>query len=673
MMKSKLLSRSFFFDRLDAVKGSLLAFGLITLIYNFLFACTRVMYVADGMPLDDVLGLLDYAVLLRYFVTVALPIITSGAFAFANDRSSTDFYMCLPFDKGTMARSTMLASFIGGVSVVTVSALSSTVVVLFGLPYGILLDPVAIICEFLALIVVSAMAVAVSGLISSATGKRGTAIISSFLLLTVPRIVMFMLNETLVCLDDRLVIGRFFHFFDNEPNLFTALFVQNDGAALNILSYLYSAAIAFVAAWFAGKYFKSRSGEHVGRDFALGSVQGLTGLLLALLLFAFGFIWICTFEAPLIILGVIVCGGGVAVLLTYATSGFKKRDPAALRAIPVFFITVAVYIGIVIGGHFAMKSYSPGVDEIKSVSIVAEIDSTAYMPMHYSDYVLIRADGVGLTDSRSVGAVANALDFDDKSVNNSNVADYVAAVLKIETVFGVDYRCLWLPLWEYEAMLLASTDTETMGDIWLDMTSELIDASVDFGGVIISGAEGRAALSTLESEIREVGTERWYETVIGDGEEDVAYITATVRHDGRLQYVYIPVPEYATRTLKYIEDEAAKIMRAEYDDMKLAFEDALSGDGESIMLYIYLSAEDGGEDEKEIAVLLAPDDSEASEIVTWLFSVIEPVYGDYAADSLTVDAFGEDIFSDVWFYQSYKLKAGVTRKELLSFFAEHGN
>ena len=153
----------------------------------------------------------------------------------------------------------------------------------------------------------------------------------------------------------------------------------------------------------------------------------------------------------------------------------------------------------------------------------------------------------------------------------------------------------------------------------------------------------------------------------------MTYITATVRHGGRLQYVYIPVPEYATRTLEYLEGEAARKMREEYDEMKSALEAALSGEGEEMVLYLYLSAEDGGEDEKELAAFVSEGDEDARVIVEWLFTVIEPVYGDYAPDTLTVDAYGEDIFSDLWFYQSYKLKSGVTRKDLLSFFAEHGN
>lgn len=613
---------------------------------------------------------IDYAIAVEFFdinssasafVTVFMPVVTVIAYSFLTKRCDSDFYESLPVTRRAMLISGALALISASVVILLVS---TAVPLLILIPcYGktVILSFGRVLLSLLACILGSILAVLAALVAVSVTGKISDAIVVSFMLLCAPRLIMGMINLTLELLNPMLVSNHVIPFFNNEYNLFTALIMDNHAALYSVWPYLYSivlAAVYFAAAFYL---FKIRKSEYATHSFANKYIHHITKITLCTIFVLLG-VLILAIDRYMIIISVFLFF--LAIGLYFISSVLEARKEknfiSSLKAFPIFILTNAVLIVFIVISNLILSSYSPTKDEISSTSVVVSDDRYYY---YYDGYVDLRSENIEITDETVRDIVAKAL---ERGADVDTVYLYNQITMKINTKSGTAYRNLYLTDDEYAEINIARSLDDDYEKLWMDISTgaESVSVSCD-DGITISGDAANSILSTMQSEINEVGFANWYSYYMY--EQPVTYISYTVYRNGKTLYVDIPVPQSLTETVEKFKEEYAKAKNEAHNHLKDTLYGALT-DSDGVEIYLYYWAE---KDYYTIDAVISDSNADSQKIVDGFLSLISLDMSDYDDYTITVNCYSNDLSTED-IYIEYTLKEGVTESQVVEFFKTYG-
>lgn len=613
---------------------------------------------------------IDYAIAVEFFdinssasafVTVFMPVVTVIAYSFLTKRCDSDFYESLPVTRRAMLISGALALISASVVILLVS---TAVPLLILIPcYGktVILSFGRVLLSLLACILGSILAVLAALVAVSVTGKISDAIVVSFMLLCAPRLIMGMINLTLELLNPMLVSNHVIPFFNNEYNLFTALIMDNHAALYSVWPYLYSivlAAVYFAAAFYL---FKIRKSEYATHSFANKYIHHITKITLCTIFVLLG-VLILAIDRYMIIISVFLFF--LAIGLYFISSVLEARKEknfiSSLKAFPIFILTNAILIVFIVISNLILSSYSPTKDEISSTSVVVSDDRYYY---YYDGYVDLRSENIEITDETVRDIVAKAL---ERGADVDTVYLYNQITMKINTKSGTAYRNLYLTDDEYAEINIARSLDDDYEKLWMDISTgaESVSVSCD-DGITISGDAANSILSTMQSEINEVGFANWYSYYMY--EQPVTYISYTVYRNGKTLYVDIPVPQSLTETVEKFKEEYAKAKNEAHNHLKDTLYGALT-DSDGVEIYLYYWAE---KDYYTIDAVISDSNADSQKIVDGFLSLISLDMSDYDDYTITVNCYSNDLSTED-IYIEYTLKEGVTESQVVEFFKTYG-
>ncbi len=613
---------------------------------------------------------IDYAIAVEFFdinssasvfVTVFMPIVTVIAYSFLTKRCDSDFYESLPVTRRAMLISGALALISSSVVILLVS---TAVPLLILIPcYGktVTLSFGRVLLSLLACILGSILAVLAALVAVSVTGKISDAIVVSFMLLCAPRLIMGMINFTLELLNPMLVSNHVIPFFNNEYNLFTVLIMDNHAALYSVWPYLYSivlAAVYFAAAFYL---FKIRKSEYATHSFANKYVHHITKITFCTVFVLLG-VLILAIDRYMIIISVFLflLAIGLYFISSVLEARKEKNFISSLKAFPIFILTNAILIVFIVISNLILSSYSPTKDEINSTSVVVSDDRYYY---YYDGYVDLRSENIEITDETVRDIVAKAL---ERGADVDTVYLYNQITMKINTKSGTAYRNLYLTDDEYAEINIARSLDDDYEKLWMDISTGAENVSISGGdGITISGDAANSILSTMQSEINEVGFANWYSYYMY--EQPVTYISYMVYRNGKTLYVDISIPQSLTETVEKFKEEYAKAKNEAHNHLKDTLYGAIT-DSDGVEIYLYYWAE---KDYYTIDAVISDSNADSQKIVDEFLSLVSLDMPDYDDHTITVNCYSNDLSTED-IYIVYTLKEGVTESQVVEFFKTYG-
>ncbi len=619
---------------------------------------------AGGSEVLTRLDLFSVASGLSSFVCVAAPIMTVIAFSFLMKRSDSDFYEALPIRREAMLISVMLAVLSSMVFVIAVSSVVGVAVITPCIGKTVSYDFLRGFVEALCLLLCTVLAVLGSSVAISVTGTVRNAWLVAVTLLFVPRMILALINNSVMMLCPALVKGHVIPLFDNNYNLLTALFLGNDKVAFNPWAYLYTVIISAVYFIVALTLFKKRKSEFAAHSFTSKIARHMTAVLISVYVAMLGVYLVCI-DTWLILISAFVFAFAIGIFFAYEliTSRREKRSvTSALVAFTACIGAVVIAVATVFISSFVLGSYSPDAEDIESVSLSPELAEDTFGFLTYEQYVTLRCENVKLDDELSRNIVAKAL---ERGYDGTNSRDYISVALKIDTGF-VTYRRVSLTPEEHLALSSLFAENTAYKDLWMKVSDGAIAPTIH-GSVDITGEGAERVLGVMEAEIAEIGFDEWFSIYYGSYNEYAANINFEAIYGNDVYMVSLGIYEQMPKTYSVYLEELQMAAENTYDEILESLTDAASGEGEELNLYATLYTEfDGYYIETVIS------DGTASEgLVSELFALVEPTaYGNESAYSISISVYGDGINSKS-LYAEFSVSA-QSIDELRELFKKYG-
>ena len=341
MKKNDIFSYSFYRDSLLRLRlfGIICAvvFAVPSAVNSFAYLIALFNPSVQGEIVVELVSVASLVGNLYTFVPIVIPIMTVFTFSFLMKRKGADFYGALPVSRGAMAVSGMLAVLTVSVFVISVTVASGMVFLLPGLgliEYDVLLS----IGEFFSLILSSLLAIVISTLAVSVTGTALNAVMTTYIFMFIPRMLLVHINVSLGALNhslDEAVIS----FFDRKYNLLFA-FARGNEILTDVWSFVYTILLIAVIGWLSVILFKRRPSEAATHPFVYPIARHISRILLATLVSSLGII--IFLAIPLLaLISVILVIHSVIVYFVYELITGRKEGQFKQA-----LITFPIYVGL---------------------------------------------------------------------------------------------------------------------------------------------------------------------------------------------------------------------------------------------------------------------------------------------------------------------------------------
>lgn len=661
-----------------------LRFCLDTLHRQRVFALVALILVVAGSLMSNIAFLLDYflsfgqatdtSMLTRLslldlnsslgtLVYILAPLMTVTSFSFLTKRSEADFYEALPIRRGAMIISGALAVLGIVAAIIAVSSLSEILIISPCIGKTVDYSFLEGLYSSFGVLLAAILAVAGTMVAVSLTGTVKSAVVTAASILFVPRMVLALVNNSVMGLAPVLVKGHVIPLFDNNYNILTALLLGNKGVLNNPFAYLYTALLAAIYSILAYILFLRRKSETATHPFVCPIARHVTSVLGAVYLAMLG-VYLISVDQLLIAVAVILFVLSLLFYFAYEMiSGRREKSfGSTVKAFPVMLCTVGILVAAVFISSSILGSYSPEADEIDSVSLSTDLGEETYGYISYSQYVTLRSENVRLTDGESKKIVSEAL---KRGYDDNLRGDYISIVLKIDS--GLDhYRRVSLTAEEYERLLSILSENEDYKALWMKVSEGAVSPMIH-GTADVFGEGALRVLRTMEKEIGEIGFEKWCLLNSGYG-ESAANVQYTVKHSNVYYTVTVDVFVEMPKTYAVYLEELDKATAVAYDSLKRSLTEAAEGEGESLKLSV--SAYGIEYDGYYVDVLISDDDYSRA-LVRELFELCEAKKPDAENGfALSLYTYSDDLSSDGEYAEFNVPKERLGALE--SFFEKHG-
>ena len=515
---------------------------------------------------------LDASFMMLFAMFVGAPLITLSIFSFLNKRSSSDFYHAIPHKRETLYGSfiaAVLTWVVGGMWVttaisVTIYATSSYTIIHLGSIILVLIGMSAA-----CLLVISGISLAMA-----VTGTGLSNIITSGLILLLPRLLMSMFITMIVDVT-RIVsyadFGLFGNFSRNIPiGIITHIFFfyrhYNESIHQIITrGTLYTFVLAVVYLILAGYLFKKRHSElatNPGTRFTQPIIRIAVTFIMTLP--AIGMIVTNYLYGDDTFLGVLIFY--LIALIGYFAYEFftTKRIPKIVKMVPGLLIVVILNIGFIVGVRIGRSVILQeiNVNNISSITIV-NLNPDDW---GRNSYVGLNARGMEIHDAQIAQFLGETLNYNINNIRDEGENDYWSwwEGTQIRIRFNIDgSRNLTRNVIVTDQSTLAELliAYKPYRDLYL-MIPEDFDSAHAWGERgDLTREETYRVLDVLREEIQEVDFASWYQLVgrmrifIEDESSYLRndeWITIYVQgmSNGYYYYSNFPITELTPRTLE---------------------------------------------------------------------------------------------------------------------------
>ena len=475
-MKNKLISKSLYNEgihqiRTIAIVHSILstALPLVSLIMSVAMSVFSHIYFIEPIKPEPIYF---YDLCPTFFIStfIFIPIYVSKLFDFLHKRNESDFYLSLPYTRGSIIISFSMAIMTATVLSVALSTIVCTIAVLC-LPSFFSLVSTSVFPYALNSIVAPFLMMSIMLIGYSVSGKKSTSFIVSLMIAFLPRILIFSLTITVYSFNTFLPINHANIFLNNNLNLISGFLPLSDiltpfgsiSPKDSFIPLIYSfilAVIYFIAAYYL---FNKRPSEMSQKASISSKIQGVTRI---------AFTMAFCIPAIIMIYNIFFGSAGiewVIMLITVATVYFfavllyflyelisTRNAKNLIKAIPSFLIVIALNIGIIgimSGATVYARSFTPSTDEIKNINMLLTETQFDYLEFEDDDdnleYFFKNASEITLNDEGSREILSECL---KRSSNGRINFDKNVFNFKISTDNHTKYRTVSLKESEYQQL-----------------------------------------------------------------------------------------------------------------------------------------------------------------------------------------------------------------------------
>ena len=275
---------------------------------------------------------------LNTYIAIIIPIMSTYAFSFMMKRKSSDFYGTLPISRSAMAISGMLAVLTVSVFVILVAMIAAVVILIPCMGRTVEYEMLLSFGEFFSLVLSSILSIVISTLVISVTGTALNAVMTTYIFIFIPRMLMVHMNTSLSILN-RSYEGAIIPFFDFKYNLLYALARGNE-ILTDALSIIYTIVITALIGALAVILFKRRPSEAATHPFVYPIARHISRILLATLISSLGII--VFFAIPeLFLISLILMIHSVIVYFVYELITGRKEGQFKQS-----LVTFPIYVGL---------------------------------------------------------------------------------------------------------------------------------------------------------------------------------------------------------------------------------------------------------------------------------------------------------------------------------------
>jgi hypothetical protein len=422
--------------------------------------------IRGGAMAGDQISLKSYEIFdLGGFTMLAVPAMTFVAFSIHYKRNTADFFEHLPYTRRAMALSSLAAIASVAVAVITVSLLVPSLALIPATASGLArYDYLSAIPLALARLISSLYTMCVCFLAVSVTGTVFRSVTVALSVVLVPRCMMLVATAMLEALSPTLVSGHSIPIFNNEYNLFTALFAGNNAVLKSPGAFIYTLVLSVLILLLALWLYNRRPSETATRPFTSRIPFDIVRCAVSVLLLMVSILLIMV--AGLAILAVAII---IGVALAHLLWGYPKQS--RLKTFKNGLISFGITVGItaivalsIVVGSAVSNSYKPEKEEIEYISIAREL-SNGQGYINYADFVEICVSDIKITDDKVRELAANALSRGEPK----NYFDYTPVPVKIKSGGRERYRMLYLTAEESTVLNGSYAALEDYKQLWLSV------------------------------------------------------------------------------------------------------------------------------------------------------------------------------------------------------------
>ncbi len=352
---------------------------------------------------------------LPVFMILGAAVMTYMAFSYLNKRNASDFYHALPYTRVENVVMRFLAVMTYQIGIILLTLLVSfMVLVSSGTPFTLSFYPL-LLCGYAAgsLLVAGAVLMAMS-----VTGTLAANVLVSGLVLFLPRMILFILGQSVISLtSQRILLAHSGIFLNPAYNLVTGSLLDISRlweyygiseTLVNPGSIIYTAILGAVYFGLAVWLMKKRKSELAGRgavnpawECIFGALASLPILLVGINYYLGGTYRTMTYQSTMTILIVLAIALVVYLIIAYMMS---TRWKMVLKSLPLFAAAIVIAIGVMLGANLTADSMAtklPARDKITSISIDEETYG-AYRKNAVGNYNTLLAKQVKFTDPEVV-------------------------------------------------------------------------------------------------------------------------------------------------------------------------------------------------------------------------------------------------------------------------------
>ncbi|MDO5291210.1 MAG: hypothetical protein Q4F05_00540 [bacterium] len=445
MNNKSIFDKHLYKEGLRGLRGlGCIALGLLC-VFSVVFSMVYILndyfnYYTSAMELFNILTL-HYTVIYFIIIILIVPIFTLKTFYFLTTRNGSDFYHSIPHTKKCL-----LATF--GASILTWTSICIVVPCLLSyiinsIASGTLLSIISLLTVLLHIFVAAALVMSVICIACAVTGTILTNIITTAIILFIPRLLLYAFR-LLLSVYTSSAIARNSFLFGTKCNLIVQSILDLGNPYYYLYNYkplIYSLILSILYFIIAVVLFERRPSEIAMKPTLGKRLQAFLCIVLGTAFSVFPIALMVSYRlrafigtsSPIMFYVItmyllIVIGMGMYELLT--TRRIRNLVHIIPRTLILFVINLLIIGGLSLGKH-AVYSYSPGKEEIKSVSFEFDpyVDDSLFL--YRINSTLLYAYSAGVTDYYDVTDSNDYLlnKFNEYSTNDDEVKEIIANAL----------------------------------------------------------------------------------------------------------------------------------------------------------------------------------------------------------------------------------------------------
>ena len=531
MNNKKVFSFHMFLQTLKQTRlAGFIMMAVITLI-SVVPIISSLSYIKEYKQVNNVGGISGNYFLVLVFIIV-VPVISLIVWSFLNKRSSSDFYHSIPYTRLCiyLSKTAAIITWIAGILVV--SYVSQAVLFMANRQY-FNVDYATMFRMYLSIFICSLLCMAIINVSISITGNILSNICVTGLIMFLPRFIALMVTELTVFHGEAYMISNSgVGLLDSSNNMIVgwvfSVFDMYNGSTgiadmvLSLTSNLYTLVLALIYIALGALLFVKRKSETAGKA-ANGKV--LPMIIRTLIGFSIAFIGVMiaytSFDNDETIAVVVLFIVSALVVFVYECIVSKKMN-VIKQCIPSILLGYVLAVVIGTGANSFGKyeaSYEPDSSKLAYVTIQP-------MDMYYASdngYFSSISSKVQFTDEEILKYVSGKFGaYKDKCTSNG-VHNYIYNGRGSVTNYKVGFRQNGVT--HYRRIQLTDSDASKLASLlkkdenFVKAYMDLPDSdkiSVDYITGNMEDSDCKDIYETITSEIKQIGFEKWYQTVTSD-------------------------------------------------------------------------------------------------------------------------------------------------------------